>query len=247
LSLLMFLLVPAAPPRTAAEPARPPARAAISLVYRHPVLRETAALVLLPHTVFFGLQGLWLGRWLSDVAGLSEDAVAWLLYASMAAIMAGAIGVGMLTEWAGRRGVRPVRVAAVGIALFLAVQLGFVFNYAPSHSLLPVLFTLAGSATGIEYAIVAQGVPAALTGRAATCLNLLIFLGAFAVQAGFGLVLGCWAPGPGGHYPPQAYRAAFGIVVLLQLPGLIWFLREERKSAAQSVKMNLPALTRMER
>lgn len=243
LSLLMFLL---APP-TAPERARPPALRAIPLVYRHPVFRETAALVLLPHTVFFGLQGLWLGRWLNDVAGLSEDAVAWLLYLSMAAIMAGAIGVGMVAEWAGRRGVRPAGVAAAGIALFLAVQLGFVFDYAPSHRLLPVLFTLAGSVAGIEYAIVAQGMPAALTGRAATCLNLLIFLGAFAVQAGFGLVVGCWAPGPGGHSPPQAYQAAFGLVVLLQLPGLIWFLRKGRKFAGQSGKMDLPALTRMDR
>jgi len=91
---------------------------------------------------------------------------------------------------------------------------------------LSVLFTLIGTITGIEYAIVAQSMPRELTGRAATCLNLLIFIGAFLVQAGFGQVVGLWRPDLAGHYPAQAYRVAFGVLVLLQLPGLVgYFLR----------------------
>jgi hypothetical protein len=124
------------------------------------------------------------------------------------------------------------------VALFILVQLGFVCNWAPSYQLLSVLFTLVGTVTGIEYAIVAQSLPRALTGRAATCLNLLIFLGAFAVQAGFGLVVGCWRPNPLQQYPAPAYQTAFGVLVLLQLPGLIWFLRAR---AAQSGKMVVPS------
>jgi hypothetical protein len=193
-------------------------------VYRHPAFREVAALVLIPHTVFFGIQGLWIGRWLSDVARYTESAVTYLLYLGMAAVIFGAIAVGMLTEWAARRGIAPISVAAGGVALFVVVQAGFVLDWRPSYQLLSVLFTLVGTVTGIEYTIVAQSLPGALTGRAATCLNLLIFLGAFAVQAGFGLVVGCWRPDLLGHYPPTAYQAAFGALVLLQLPGLIWFV-----------------------
>jgi MFS family permease len=98
-----------------------------------------------------------------------------------------------------------------------------VCNYAPSFQLLSVLFTLIGTVTGIEYAIVAQSMPKEQTGRAATCLNLLIFVGAFVVQAGFGLVLGLWRPDHLNHYPALAYRVAFGVLVLLQLPGLLLF------------------------
>jgi hypothetical protein len=105
-----------------------------------------------------------------------------------------------------------------------------VCNWAPSYQLLSVLFTLVGTVTGIEYAIVAQSLPGALTGRAATCLNLLIFLGAFAVQAGFGLVVGCWRPDLLGHYPAPAYQAAFAALVLLQLPGLLWFVRRRARN-----------------
>jgi hypothetical protein len=67
--------------------------------------------------------------------------------------------------------------------------------------------------------------PRELTGRAATCLNLLIFVGAFLVQAGFGLVVGLWQPDGGGRYPALAYQVAFGVLVLLQLPGLVGYAR----------------------
>ncbi|SHN26997.1 Predicted arabinose efflux permease, MFS family [Duganella sacchari] len=219
--MLIRVLSPS-PPDDARKPAL---LEAMRAVYRHPAFRETASLVLVPHMVFFGLQGLWIARWLSDVAGFNEEAVGYLLYLGMAAVIFGAIATGMLTEWMGRRGVRTISVAAVGVALFIGVQLGFVCNWRPSYQLLSVLFTLVGTVTGIEYTIVAQSLPAALTGRAATCLNLLIFLGAFAVQAGFGLVVGCWRPDGPGHYPAAAYQTAFGALVLLQLPGLLWFMR----------------------
>jgi len=243
--LLIYLLAPAgAPASRAAAPSRRPALdlRAVLAVYREPAFRETASLVLIPHTVFFGIQGLWIGRWLTDVAHFSEAAVAYLLYLGMAAVIFGAIFVGMVTEWTGRRGIHPLTVAACGIAVFIAVQLGFVLNYAPSYQMLSVLFTLVGTITGIEYAIIAQSMPSALTGRAATCLNLLIFLGAFGVQAGFGQIVDCWRPNLMHQYPPQAYRAAFGALVALQLPGLVLFLLRRRAQAALSGKMTpIPA------
>jgi len=208
--------------------AKVPVLQSLREVYRTPSFRSTTSLVLIPHAVFFGIQGLWIGRWLSDVAHFPDDAVAYLLYMSMAAVIFGAIAVGMITEWVGKRGVTPIGVAGIGIGLFVLVQAAFVVGYAPSFQLLAVLFTLVGTITGIEYAIVAQSMPRELTGRAATCLNLLIFVGAFLVQAGFGLVVGLWTPDAGGHYPALAYRVAFGVLVLLQLPGLLGWLRRGR-------------------
>ncbi|WP_308924319.1 MFS transporter [Janthinobacterium sp. J1-1] len=212
-------------------------KAGILDVYRDAAFRRTIALLLLPHSVFFGVQGLWIGRWLSDVGGMTDDAVAYLLYLGMAAVIFGAIAMGMLTEWAGRRGVTPMQVAAWGVLLFVLVQCAMAMNVRPGLPLLSVLFTLLGTVAGLEYAIVAQSVPPGMTGRAATCLNLLIFTGAFLVQAGFGLVLGCW-PGNAAHqYPPQAYQAAFGLLALLQLPGLVLFFIGRHRRAGPSGKM----------
>ncbi|MFL6675979.1 MAG: MFS transporter [Massilia sp.] len=215
----LLILVLAPPARNSANPPAPSVQSILE-VYRTPAFRQTISLVLVPHMVFFGIQGLWIGRWLSDVARFPDAAVAYLLYLSMAAVIFGAIAVGMVTEWAGRRGIAPLDVAGLGVAGFVLVQAVVVFNYAPSFQLLSVLFTLVGTITGIEYAIVAQTMPKELTGRAATCLNLLIFIGAFLVQAGFGQLVGLWQPDRANHYPAIAYRVAFGVLVLLQLPGL---------------------------
>jgi len=209
---------------------RGPLLPALREVWRAPSFRAVASLVLIPHAVFFGIQGLWIGRWLADVANYPEDAVAYMLYLGMAALVFGAIAVGMITEWAGRRGMPPLVVAEAGITFFVLVQAAFVVGYRPSFQVLSVMFTLVGTITGIEYAIVAQSMPRELTGRAATFLNLLIFIGAFLVQAGFGLVVGLWQPDILGHAPAAAYRAGFGLLVLVQLPGL-WLYARRRKIA----------------
>jgi len=129
-------------------------------------------------------------------------------------------------------------VAAAGITFFVLVQATMVAGYRPSLAMLSVMFTLVGTVTGIEYAIVAQSMPRELTGRAATFLNLLIFIGAFLVQACFGLVIGLWQPDLLGRAPLEAYRAAFALLVLIQLPGLWRFAR--RRPTAQSTGLAQP-------
>ena len=234
IGLLIRLLSPAMPRQAAAVAA---SKASICSVYADARFRRTIALILLPHTVFFGVQGLWIGRWLADVGGMSDAKVAYLLYLGMAAVIFGAIGMGMLTQWAARRGIDSMHVAATGIVLFVGVQLAMACNDVSSLPLLSVLFALLGTVTGLEYAIVAQSMPASMTGRAATCLNVLIFTGAFLVQAGFGLILGCWPLNSQLQYPPQAYQAAFGVLAALQLPGLAMFFIGRHRRAGPSGKM----------
>jgi len=209
-------------------PATPRSLQSLLDVLRHRAFRKTIMLVLVSHWIYWGVQGLWIGRWLSDVARFSESAIAYLLYLGMAAVIFGAIAVGMITEWAGRRGIMPLDVAAIGVGAFMLVQGAIVFNYAPSFQMLAVLFTLIGTITGIEYSIVQQNMPRELAGPASSCLNMLIFLGAFVVQAVFGQIVGLWHPDRFGHYPLLAYRVAFGIMVLMQLPGLVHYVRQRR-------------------
>jgi MFS family permease len=239
-AIIGFLIYLLGPPAKAAA-ARPPVSLTSLLeVFRDPHFRDVTSLILIPHTVFFGMQGLWMGRWLSDVGAMDESAVAYLLYLSMAAVVAGAVMVGKITEWASRRGIRPMSVAAAGIVLFVSIQLAMACGLAANFQVLAISFALTGTITGLEYAIVAQNMPAALTGRAATCLNLLIFLGAFLVQAAFGLLLSCWATDTAQHYPAVAYRTGFGLLVLLQLPGLVrffWRRRGGRPASGKGLRM----------
>jgi len=38
-------------------------------------------------------------------------------------------------------------------------------------------------------------------------------------------VVGCWRPDLLGHYPAVAYQTGFAALLLLQLPGLLCFVR----------------------
>jgi undecaprenyl pyrophosphate phosphatase UppP len=88
---------------------------------------------------------------------------------------------------------------------------------------LAVGFSFFGTATTMNYAIVAQSVPTHLTGRVSTSFNLLVFLLAFIVQWGLGALINQWMPDQG-QYPVEAYRVALGLILLLQVPGiLLWF------------------------
>lgn len=238
LALLAGLLVHRwAPSPAAGAPRQPATLDSLREVYRNAAFRDTISLLLIPHAVFFGLQGLWIGKWLGDVARLTAEAQASVLAVGMGAVIVGAVGVGKLAEWAARRGVPALSVAAGGVVVFVAVQCALAFGVGPRLLLASVAFALVGTVTGLEYAIVSQSVPAALAGRAATCLNLLIFVGAFLVQLGFGLVLACWTPNAARQYPAQAYQAAFGVLIALQLPGLLRFFLRRRGAAAASGKM----------
>ena len=62
-----------------------------------------------------------------------------------------------------------------------------------------------------------------MAGRVNTGLNLLVFVAAFAGQWGIGAIINLWTPSAGGTYPAAAYRAAFGVMLLLQSLGLLWF------------------------
>ena len=145
---------PAPDTARASTAARPTLRSLLD-VYRHPAFRRTTALLLMPHAVAFGLQGLWIGQWLRDAGGLSDDAVAKLLCVGMAAIVVGSLSVGALTEWAGRFGIEPLDVGGIGTALFVLVQVLAMSGAVPLMPALSVAFTLCGTVAGLEYTIVA--------------------------------------------------------------------------------------------
>lgn len=175
------------------------------------------------HATYMAVQSLWMGSWLRDVAHLSRPEVANVLLAGAMAMVAGSLFFGWLTDYLGRFGVKPLLVCGGGIWIFLAVQAMMAGGFHIDPYVAAVGFSFFGTATTMNYAIVAQSVPTHLTGRVSTSFNLVVFLLAFVVQWGMGVIINLWTPEQGA-YPALAYQYAFGIIAALQIPGLLLWL-----------------------
>lgn len=172
---------------------------------------------------YMAVQGLWLGPWLRDVGQLSRAAAADVLFASTAAMVSGSLCFGWLINSLCKRGVSPILVCGLGICVFLGFQSLMVFNLSVNPWLVALGFCFFGASAAMNYAVVAQAMPAHLTGRVSTSFNLVIFLLAFVIQWGLGSLINLW-PATDGVSPPEAYQCAFGVALALQVPGIFLWL-----------------------
>ena len=84
------------------------------------------------------------------------------------------------------------------------------------------------SLSNISYSLVAQAFPPALSGRANTALNLLVFAGAFGLQWGIGILVDQLQAS--GWASDAAFRAAFACLLGGQLLALLWLLFTGRRA-----------------
>ena len=197
--------------------------AGVAQVFASPVFWRLAAAPALFQAVNMAVQTLWAGPWLADVAGFGRPAVAVHLLVLGAATMCGFLFWGTAAARLARFGITATALFMVGAALFLLVQLLLSLGVTRGAAALWIGWGFFGTSGSLAFAIISQSFPMALTGRANTALNLLVFLSAFAAQWAFGAVVNLW-PLESGGYQPQGYAAAFGLFFLLQLAAFSWML-----------------------
>ena len=165
---------------------------------------------------------LWSGPWLRDVAGLGRAEVAADLAWIAAAMVAGFVGMGSIAERLGRRGITPVQVASVAMAIFIVLQI--VLLGEPVQMALPVwmAFAFFGTSGIVPYAGLSQHFPVALAGRVNTSLNVLSFAMTFIWQWGIGVIINQW-PMVDAGFDPSGYRAALAVVIAIQLAAAVWY------------------------
>jgi sugar phosphate permease len=168
------------------------------------------------------LHSLWAASWLADVEGLDRQSVINQLMTMAIGISLGALLLGTLADRLRKRGIATEVLLAVFGALFMLAELALVLRV-PLPSILPwSVVSVVGAATVLSYAIIADYFPIEIAARANGALNLLHFGWAFVVQYGIGLIVNQWVP-QDGHYPVDAYQAAFGLSLALQAVALAWF------------------------
>lgn len=178
---------------------------------------------------FMAVQGLWSASWLQHVNHHPPAAVAGHLAAMGLAMLLFYVALGLSATPLARRGVRTAHLLGAGIPVAVAVLLAIVLEAVPHTRLLWVLYGAFSSVGTLVYAEAARGFPVELSGRANTALNLLVFVGAFAIQWGMGGAID--ALSARGFTPAAAHRATFGALAAAQAVAWLWFLAAGRRAA----------------
>jgi MFS family permease len=227
-ALVVLLVVPER--RHGATPGTPGNALSIAAIYRDPHFWRLAPLSATCIGSAWALQGLWAASWLTDVEELERPAVVTHLFVMALALSASALLLGIGADRLRRRGTPLAATLAVATGAAILAQLALVLRW-PVPVWLPwVTIAAAGAGTVLSYAILSEMFPKSASGRANGALNLLHVTAAFAIQYAVGLVVQ-QSPAENGHYPPEAYQAALGLNLVLQVAAFLWFIRPERKTA----------------
>lgn len=186
--------------------------------------------------VHVALQTLWAGPWLRDVAGLDSDGVARMLLIMAIAFWIGIVASGAVADWLTRRGINLLLVMSGYLVTFLVAQVALLFGATGFHMAAWCVFAMTGQCAVLAYPWLANHFGAERAGRANTAANLMMFLTAFASQSFVGVIIDLFPASAGGGFAPEAYRAAIGLFLVLQLLSFVWFLagRPWRRSEGES-------------
>ncbi len=231
-SLLIFSAVPERP-AAGAPPALGRQIRELGRIYADAGFWRIAPLTVTGMAANLGIQGLWAGPWLRDVAGFDRDGVATYLLALALALTAGSVLLGVAASWVERRGVPLLAFFGGCAAVFLAFQAAIVFELAPAALWPWIGFGLLSNYAMVTFSWLARHFTPELAGRAITAMNVFIFAGIFVAQYLIGEVIDLWPAAPGGGYAKEAYAVAFGAVALLQVASFAWFLAPWRRRQAR--------------
>jgi MFS family permease len=180
--------------------------------------------------VFMSLQGLWIAPWLKDVVGLSQEEIGLHLLALALGMIVGATLWGSVSDRLLRHGIDAVNVLLGGSASYILVLVLLALGVKSATLYLMFALTLFGQVLPLTYSILSKEVALELSGRATSTLNFLVFLSAFSVQWGTGLIINLW-PVADGAYAAAGYATAFGACAALTLVpwARLWVSRGSRR------------------
>lgn len=234
-SLLILWLLPRDEERSAAgrQTDGAPLWSGYGEVFRSAYFWRFVLVSMLSHAGFVSLQTLWAGPWLMQVDGLSAEETAQVLLVFNVALMSGFLAVGSLAPTISRRGWSMIRFTAIGTTLLLAVELAIALRPGGAGAwVLWPLLALVSTFFSMVQPHVSLSFPPALTGRAYTAYNLLLFVAMFAWQWLFGVGVDLWTAA--GQTGADGFRATMFSAIAVQVAGLAIFVTWRAKPVPPS-------------
>lgn len=195
-------------------------------IFTHPYFRRMALLGGVHQGGFMAVQTLWAGPWMLNVLGLSVTQTSQVLFAFNLCLMLSYIA---LSWWAPKHvsyGNRPgwpaLKVVGIGISLSIGMQLCMLLLPFAWAWLLWLPFALLVTVSTLAQTHVSLSFPSTQVGQVNSAYNLALFIGAFSVQWGLGLLIDGFVAA--GWSTPSAMRMAWAVYLLAQLYALIRFI-----------------------
>lgn len=196
--------------------------AGIVRIYRSAFFWRVVPLTVLTQGAYLSIQTLWAGPWFKDVAGLDRGEVASHLLFTALSMVAGFLLLGNIASYLARLGVSLRATTAATMGLFMLAQALIIAELIDLALPLWMAFGFFGSAGILAFPLLSRQFPPEFTGRVNTAANVLVFLCAFLSQWAIGAIINLWPTAEG--YDPQGFQTAFGIFLILQMIGWLWFL-----------------------
>lgn len=170
---------------------------------------------------YMAVQSLWSISWLMAVNGHTRATAAGNLAGMNGAMLLSYIFIGLLATRLARRGITPVMLLGTALALSLLALALIVGEATRQTHWLWIAYGVFSCFGTLIYSQTAAGFPPALSGRATTSVNLLVFSGAFVIQWGLGLSIELMQEL--GLSVATAHRSAFFGLLCLQTTAFVWF------------------------
>ncbi len=204
-------------------------RSALGNVWRTRQARHAFPCVSFAAGVLWSVQSLWAGPWLSNVAGLSGNALANTLICMPIGMLTGNLFHGWMTgrlRAAGKDGFVYNRLMMLAFALNL---LPFALKSTVALPLVFFAFGFFGAATNNYFALLTPYYPKEIVGRANAALNMALFGAVFFLQWGIGVVVNFYRTGAtgvtgatGAAVSADGFAVAFAALFVVQLALIAW-------------------------
>jgi hypothetical protein len=178
---------------------------------------------------FMAVQGLWSVPWLMEVNGYDRAQAARHLLVMSVVMLGGYLLLGLFATRLSRRGLRPHHLFGIGFGLNALALLAILVEL-PATLAWWALYGLGAAANVLAFTVLNEGFAIELAARANTALNLMIFIGSFAMQWGIGLVIDAARTGLG-YDTPSGLRLAFAVGFAADALACLWFAWGFRRHA----------------
>ena len=171
---------------------------------------------------FMAVQSLWSSAWMIHVNGFSRSLAADHLAAMSAAMVLAYVLIGLLATGLARRGIGSMHLLNAGMVMSLLTLLLIITQASEQHYWLWIAYGVFSSFSTLAYSLTSAGFPVALSGRANTSFNLMVFFGAFGLQWGMGVVIDLLQMS--GLSVAVAHRDTFLLLFVVQAIAYFWLL-----------------------